>query len=161
MSRDIGFRAEILVHGAVVVQMLLVEVQEESDVGRYFGMGELVAGHLEDDDRIVCDLAVVVESGKADVAHEKGRPVCALAQDAVEQRGRGALALGAGHSYDLPGKLGQEEVRHGCVFVAQIPGDDAGTLDNVVIGVLVDLFAFSLENCELFHIAVFIYELFS
>ena len=158
VKRNIGLGAEIFVHGLIVIQMLLIEIEEDRDVRRYCRMGELMAGHLEDNDGIVCDGAVIVQRGQADIAYKKRRPVSALRQHCIEQgRGR-ALALGARDADDLAGKLAQEQVSHGSKLVAQVPGHDAGALDDVIVGVLVDLIAFSLENREFCDVAVFVNE---
>ena len=52
----------------------------------------------------------------------------------------------------------QKEVGHGSKLVAEIPGNDAGTLDDVVISVLVDVFTFALKDGKFADIAVFVNE---
>ena len=122
-------------------------------MGRYLGMGQLVTGHLEDDDRIIGDLAVVVQSRQADIADKQRRAVCAFGEDRVHEGRRRALALSAGDADDLSGELCEEELRHGGEFAAEILGYNAGTLDDIVVRVLVDLIALSLEYSEFADIA--------
>ena len=129
-------------------------------MGRYFGMGQLVTGHLEDDDRIIGDLAVVVQSRQADIADKQRRAVCAFGEDRVHEGRRRAFALSTGDADDLSGELCEEELRHGGEFVAEILGDNAGTLDDIVVRVLVDLIALSLEYREFTGVAVGADELF-
>ena len=59
----------VFLHGAVVVQMFLVYIDQHADVGRYRHVFQLVAGQFKDDPGVRADLLQVVEGRNSDISH--------------------------------------------------------------------------------------------
>ena len=128
----------VVVEGVEVVEVLLVNVEEHGVVGRAVDELELVGGEFGHDGGLVVQLLDDVEEGHADVAGEECLAAGRL-EDVVDERGGGALALGAGDAHHLLVAGLQEEValRGDALGVHEIvevvKADARGFQDEVVV----------------------------
>ncbi len=125
-----ALRLKIGFHRAVVVEMFLIKIEKQRNMGGNRGVGKLMAGHLIHHDGILRHLVKKVKAGGADVAQQNHRPPGAGTQHGVQHGGSGALALGAGDADDPASKLLQKKLRLGGKLRILILHDDAGAFDH-------------------------------
>lgn len=140
----------------VVVEVFLVKIENDADMGSVMDIFELVAREFGNHNGVVVDLGEDVEERDAHVAGKNDFPCVGKGgfEDVEDERGGGAFAFGAGDgnglvSVDLEEKVG---LRGDCFGVAEpfkFHGGDAGRFDDEVVGVV---FGF-VEASEYFIVA--------
>ena len=138
VDRDILLRPEVVLHGDIAVEMILVEIQKDGYVWREFQIRELMAGEFINDERIFGNVVIVVETGKTDVAAQDRVPgLPDIVKDMVKKRRRRALSFGSGNTDHLRSELFHEKTCLGDVLRFFHMGDDAGAFeDEIVAGCL-------------------------
>ena len=136
MQVNLLLGVDVFLHSAVVVQMLLVNVQKHADMRGYVNVFQLVAGQFADQTGVRVDFLQNIKSRNTDISGKNGI-LTGFLQNMIEKRGGGTLSFGSGDADD-PVTVSLEEHFHlggepAGILLRVFGQDDAWTLENQVI----------------------------
>ena len=111
MEEDIFLCPDILLHAAVIVEVVRGYIGDYRNVGRCFHCLELEAGQLDDGEGFGAHFIKLREKRFADIAADKDLILSVFLRKAFIDEGRcGGLSVGAGDADDLAGTEFEEQL---------------------------------------------------
>ena len=148
MRSDVGFYSEIVLPCAVVIQVILKQIEEYGNMRRIAAPVELVAGQFINNYRLVIDVIVVIQAGIADIADQEHVLTVMSRKGRIKQRRCRALPLCSCNADSLPAELRKKKLRLGSHLLILDRSIDSRALNYQVVVIENDILAFALEYLD-------------